>query len=153
MSRTTASIKGLDEVIAELERVGARTSEAERRLMEKSTEEIARIARDYAPVDEGNLESAIKTKRITGAGINNRTIHAVFVDKEELGEGYTMYGHRYDVMMHEDPAGNSGKGPKSQAKAKKLGVLVGPKFLERALEETRESIETAARAIAKRLGK
>lgn len=150
MSRTEVSIKGLDDVIARLERVGAKTCDAERELMEKSAEQMRDRAKMYAPVDEGNLEEAIKTRPVKRAGINGRNVHEVYVDKDELGEGYSKYGHRYDITMHEDPQGNSGKGPRSQAKAESLGVFVGPKFLERALEEMRRPIEEAARAIAKR---
>lgn len=96
--------------------------------MKKEGEEIQKLAREYAPVDEGNLEDAI-TVEADRSGVRGRTVVYVYVDENHPAHMTTV--GQYAMRMHE---GEYRLGPGSQAKDAGRGV-VGPKFLERAVDE------------------
>jgi len=101
-------------------------------IVRQGAKEIAELASKMAPVDEGDLEGAIKILGENSAGRNNRNVIFVGVDPEELGLGFTKYGYRYDIWTHE-AVYNLGE----KSVLKQLGQLprVGPKYLERAVTE------------------
>lgn len=96
--------------------------------------QVVKLAKMYAPVDEGNLEDAIavlkKVSRVGGkaevtVGVNEA--HPVV-----LKPGVTVGDYAW--RMHE---GVYNLGDKSLEKEDELNVEVGPKFLTRALRDVR----------------
>lgn len=105
-------------------------------------------ARLNAPVDEGDLESAIKVLReIRGSG--NRLEIEVGVDIDDL-DLQSRRGFRYDVFTHELM---EGLGEKSMAKAATVGGTggiqgrVGPKYLTRAIDAVMPELEAEMKII------
>lgn len=138
-------ITGVKSTLVNLRRTEQRTTKRLLRLMRDSAEDIRDLAREYAPVDEGNLEEAIEvaegTERFLG---RTRNVELVGVNPDKLGEGYQRYKYRYDIAMHE---GSYNLGPLSQAKAAANGKQVGPKYLTRAWKELEPNIKADAEAI------
>lgn len=138
-------ITGVKSTLVNLRRTERVTSKRLLRLMRSSARDIRDLAREYAPVDEGNLEDAIQViegaERFLG---RTRNVEMVGVDTSKLGEGYTKYGRRYDIMMHE---GSYNLGPRSQAKADSTGKTVGPKYLTRAWKDLEPEIRAKAERI------
>jgi hypothetical protein len=107
---------------------------------------IQKKARMYAPVDEGNLEESIKIERRQGA--KGRVAIEVGVDEShpvpQRLDGATV--GQYAARMHE---GFYDLGMRSQAKENRLGVIVGRKYLARAMKEEKPQIEAEMRAAVK----
>lgn len=105
-------------------------------------------AREYAPVDLGNLEHAIKMQS-DRTGIHGRTQVYIFVDEgmEVRGRPGHLVGE-YAMIMHES---DYNLGLKSQAKAAALGVHVGPKYLERAANDMIDGTVSSMLREARRL--
>lgn len=134
-------ISGVQATLAKLERIGKRTNKAALRIVRAGAKDIADRASDYAPVDQGDLENSIVVEEDRRG--NDRIVFYVGVDPSKLGEGYWRYGFRYDIEMHE---GVYNPGPLSQAKNARVGGSgVGPKYLERALDEIGPEIEEAVK--------
>jgi hypothetical protein len=127
-----------DSVIATIAGVGRDASREAFNALKEGGKEIRDLAREYAPVDDGDLENAIVSEPVA----RETTVH-VGIDPratDELGRSVNGYGQ----MLHEMqtigggsvPAGMGlyGLGPKSQAKDGGRNV-VGGKFLERAYQE------------------
>ena len=143
-------VSGIENLIVSLANMADRTSRGSREQMEQGAVDIRDLARLYAPVDKGNLEDAIKTgKELHGAwerGVNRRNIFTVEIDEdmpfEKLNKnGTTTIGKvgDYSTRMHEDWTYNLGV--LSELKAQQTGMPVGPKFLERAMEDLDETIK------------
>lgn len=144
-------IKGLDQLNSRISRIDAVTSKAQLQLMREYSKKIADKARDFAPVDEGNLENSIVVVE-KPTGINRRLVSEIGVDTSKLGSGYTQRGYPYHIAMHEDPSGTSGNGPLSREKAERLGVMVGPKYMTRALDHYADQLNEAfAKAVREAL--
>ena len=97
--------------------------------LREAADEIIERARNYAPVDEENLEDAIDYLE------EDDPLHVVVgVDMNHPGtRSPTVSG--YAEKMHE---GDYQLGKRSQDKQAALGVMVGPKYLERAVDEVKE---------------
>lgn len=142
------TIQGVSSTLASLRRSERRTNKRMLRLMRRGAQEVADRARQYAPVDEGNLEDAIEVAETSERFFGNaRQVSLVGVNPEKLGEGYTKYGYRYDIRMHEDTTYELG--PRSRAKQEATGKKVGSKFLARAYTELEPSIRARAEQIAR----
>ena len=143
-----------DVVVATLEGVGKDASREAFAAMKEGAKEIRDLAREYAPVDDGDLENAIVAEAVPSKneiyiGIDPRAT-------DEHGRSVESYG----TMLHELqtigggslPAGLGlyGLGPKSQAKDAGRGI-VGGKFLERAFTELARSIVKKAGFRVKRV--
>lgn len=119
-----------------LSNIGERSTRETLAALRAGGKAIVDRARQYVPEDYGNLESAIKQDE-ERTGINGRMEISVFVDGStpapERGPGVTVQD--YALMLHEDPRFWTQLGEKSREKAKRLGVRVGPKYLERAADE------------------
>ena len=114
--------------------------------MEDEGEEIADLARQYAPVDEHNLENAIEVES-SRSGVNRRTVVDVGVNSFAPVEGREdITVGDYAFIMHE---GVYNLGPGSLAKDGGRGV-VGPKYLERALKERERGLIGRLSRAAKR---
>lgn len=138
-------ILGVKSTLVKLRRTERTTTKQLLRHMRESARDIRDLARDYAPVDEGNLEEAIEVvESKEGFFGHNRNIELVGVNPAKLGEGYTKYKERYDVLMHE---GVYDLGPRSQKKAA-TGKDVGPKYLTRAWRDLEPDITAKAKRIA-----
>jgi hypothetical protein len=131
-------------LVAELRQVTQKAVRGVSDVIREEGEIIAELARDYAPVDQGNLESAIKVRE-ERTGYNRRYEVDVYIDPDvpapELdAKGNIVKGTEgktvgdYAMEMHE---GDYNLGIGSRQKADALGVKVGPKFLERAVDERR----------------
>ena len=139
-----------------LDQVGDRAIRGISQAIREGAHDIAEKARSNAPVDQGNLEDAIKVD-ISRSGVNGRVSATVYVDEsmpapELTPDGRIVKGTEYKVVgdyamkMHE---GEYKLGKRSRAKAS-AGHEVGPKYLERAVDEVLPGVVAAARRLAKR---
>ncbi len=87
------------------------------RRIEAATDKILELAKMYAPIDEGNLESSIK-KEVSNSGINGRNVYEVFIDEMAQGSNGAETVGQYALRMHESVY-NLGKG--SSEKDKQVG--------------------------------
>lgn len=124
-------------------RVAARLVPQEvREALKAEAEGIQKVARDYAPLEHGNLMDSIKV-----ANLGQRLAFAVYIDKDHPDDTGRYTVGAYGFRLHEDT--NWKRGPKTISPR-------GPKFLERALRERskgmlRRLADAAARGL-KRLG-
>lgn len=123
-----AIIKNVDATLVTLRNALERSSRGAREALQNGAEEIKELAVQYAPFDEGNLESAIKTRKSQDG---RRNMFEVYVDEDAEGSHDRLVGD-YAFEMHE---GVYNLGEKSQEKANMSGLPVGRKFLERAKDE------------------
>ncbi len=113
-------------------------------IMRDEGHKIEELAREFAPIDEGNLEEAITYEEDRG-GINRRLRVRVFVDEDYPGSNGAATVREYAMIMHErlyNPETGDGEmklGPMSREKAAS-GALVGGKYMERAYKERAESL-------------
>lgn len=131
------SVKGISSTIQRLARTGDRTNKKALQILREGSRDIQELAKEYAPVDEGNLEDSI-VRVEDRSGPRGQIAIFVGVDKSRLGIGYTRYGYEYDVRMHEDYSYELG--PKSREKAARNGKKVGAGYLIRAVEELEDEI-------------
>lgn len=122
---------------------------AVKKLHEKAVE-IANLARKYAPIDEGNLEKAIKVfpetigeRARNEAGQFVRHEVFVYVDldmpvPERPGE--TVGKYAYTMHEHLTPFGPLNLGERSAEKQSGQREMVGGKYLERAMNEIGDSV-------------
>lgn len=130
----------VDNLIAILKQTGEYVKKGVAHKMVEGGARMRDRAKQYAPVDEGNLEDAI-TMEHDRSGINGRTQVFVFVDENhpvENRDGHTV--GEYAMRMHE---GVYNLGEKSLSKEASLGVTVGPKYLERAADDTTSETVTS----------
>lgn len=112
--------------------------------LEEGGKDIRDLARKMAPVDEGNLEKAIKVTPLKRVGINGRNIIQVYIDESEdiPGRPGKTVGD-YSEFTHE---GVYKLGEKSEAKQNSNGgIKVGRKYLEYAAEELAPGITRAVK--------
>lgn len=111
--------------------------------MEIGVRRIANTAREMAPVDEGNLESSIKFRNE-----GRRRKWAAYVDEtvpDDTGN-YTI-GDYIDFIHN----GLYNLGPKSIAKqGASTGVMVGPRFMERAYDQEVQGVLAMITRIARK---
>lgn len=137
-------VEGVEELAFLLRQSGARAVKGAFQQMKKEGEAIARRARENAPVDEGDLEKAIRS-RVVGGGRDEET--GQFKRKEIVievdGDATTSDGKSvgsYAYIMHEELKpygfGRFNLGPKSRAKQENNpSFKVGGMYLERAIAE------------------
>ena len=150
-------IVGVDSLITELHNTAKRASEGARFAMADGAEEIAQLARDYAPLELGNLEEAIKTDMVKQHS-RARAHFTVYVDEDvsaENPEEPSTLGKKvgdYALIMHE----TSYKLGKYSAmkQASNPEKMVGTKFLERAVLDLEDKItQEVADMVNVRVGK
>jgi len=120
-----------------LRNVAERSSRGAREQMAKGAEMIAELAKELAPVDEGNLEDAIMFEKEPRQKANERYTFAVYVDEAHAGTRAADVG-QYAVIMHE--SSDYDLGEKSAAKAAANGLPVGRKYLENAADMLEDEI-------------
>lgn len=140
------TVTGVDELLTSLQQTGQRAERGVAGEIRQGAEDIKDLAVMQAPVDEGNLENAIKVE-IDRSGIRGRVQAYVFVDgDEDAGDGKKV--EEYANLMHE---GVYQLGPRSQIKNAAVGGGVGRKFLERAVDELAPDIINRVRNAMKRI--
>ena len=130
-------VTGIEQTAFMLENIVRKTTRKALAAMRSGAKDIRDLAIKQAPVDEGNLEQSITISEDDG-GINRRKRMYVFVDEDmavESRPGATVGD--YAAEMHE---GTYNLGPLSQEKQDSQSALVGPKFLERAVDELEDEI-------------
>jgi hypothetical protein len=142
----TVKIEGLENLGALLQQAGERAVRGVYAQMKNEAEKLAAKARENAPLDDGNLEKAIKVRE-TGGGRNELGQFAkksveVYVDQTQPVDdrpGKTVGDYAWEMHEHLTPAGPLQLGPKSADKDGGRGV-VGGKYLERASDEIEKEL-------------
>lgn len=135
-------IKNLSGIGAALMRTQDRVDKASLAFIRRGGKIIADQAKLNAPVDTGDLESAIVIKEAIDSARNRRKVIEVGVDPELL-DLESRDGFDYSVEMHE---GDYKLGAKSREKQNTLGgdARVGPKYLDRAVDEHADLLRQVA---------
>jgi hypothetical protein len=124
------TVSGVEELMLKLSQTGERAIRGVSDEIKDGAKDIQDLARLQAPVDEGNLEDAIKVE-FERTGINRRVEAFVYVDGDQEADDGKVVGD-YAPRMHE---GTYNLGPRSKIKQSAAGVIVGRKFLERAVDD------------------
>ncbi|UUZ75526.1 hypothetical protein LP414_27810 [Polaromonas sp. P1(28)-13] len=129
------------------------------RMLIKKGDQLRKLAIKMAPVDEGNLEKAIKMRPDPGepggrerdeAGRFIRTEVEVYIDMDMSipgRPGETVGTYAYEIHEHLTPMGSKNLGEKSNIK--QLGsadVEVGGGFMVRAADKIEEGLDQALQA-------
>lgn len=143
----------INSLIAQLDAVGKDTTKAAQAAMKAGGKDIRDLARDYAPIDEGDLEKAIITQvsgKTVFVGVDPRATD----DRGASVAGYGLLMHEYQAIGVPGPlpksSGLYGLGKKSVNKDGGRG-RVGGKFLERAFSELAKKIVADAAFRVKRV--
>ncbi len=132
-------VRGFSAIKKNLDRTEERVVKHSLEWLELAGKIIANEAKMRAPVDTHDLEKAIKSDQDPNVtGINRRKTIRVYVDLDALDLEEKHAGFDYATQMHE---GTYNLGPKSQIKDSLTDRGVGPKYLERALEENIERLK------------
>lgn len=133
-------VKGLAAVQARISRTEDNVMSGSLRALRAMADLVVKEAKLNAPIDTGDLESAIvaiEERERTALGRFGQTTIRVGVDVTKL-RLELHGGFDYSIPMHEDPDYNLG--PRSQIKQNVQGNIVGYKYLERALKENEAEI-------------
>lgn len=124
-------VTGVESLLTRLHQVGEHAVKGVSDEIRRGAYEIRDLAREFAPVKEGDLEDALSIE-VNQQDVNGRLQAYVYVDESHYSrKSKTGTVGGYAMRMHE---GFYKLGPKSKAKDGGTG-LVGRKFLERAVEE------------------
>jgi len=126
---------GISKTMRRLVRVEKKTNRRALAAVRRNAKLIQKRAIEYAPVDEGFLEDAIRIGEVRGG--KNRFEFLIGVDTNKLGPSYTQRGFRYDIAMHE---GSYRLGIKSAEKEAFSGKNVGPGYLSRAFKDYEKKV-------------
>ena len=147
------TVTGLDELKFILEKLGKSAPSNTLAAMKKEALKIQSLAVKMAPVDDGDLEKAIKVSTEGGGrdGLGRFASKSVtiYVDSDmpdTSRPGKSVGDYAYEMHEHLTPFGSLKLGPKSVSKQSGQSELVGGGYLERAADEVEEGI-------AKRLSK
>lgn len=113
--------------------------------LEKGIFKIRDRARSFVPVDDGDMTEAIKVD-IERAPFK-RNVYSVYVDETHVAVKEDSMVGEYLTWLHENRSYELGH--KSQEKASRLGVNVGPKFMDRAYRGQKEEITARVRSVLK----
>jgi hypothetical protein len=135
-------ISGVPDALARLNRLSAHVRREAAKALHAEGDAIKTRSQALAPVDEGNLEEAHAVDTVTKPSRVTTTISVGgIVDGVDVGD-YVGFTHEGDYNL----------GPLSRAKAQASGQPVGPKYLERALDERKDMIaDSVAEAVRKAL--
>lgn len=135
-------IEGVEKLLLNLRQIGEHAVKGVSDEIRRGAYEIRDLAREYAPVDEGNLEEALSIE-INRDDINGRLQAFVYIDVGHAArKSVTGDVGGYAMRMHE---GFYKLGPKSRAKDGGRR-RVGRKFLQRAADELSEEIMARVQA-------
>lgn len=153
MSFTVNGLLGVENMILELD---VNTRRRVNSVMHEQAIALRDLARAMAPVDEGNLEEAIKVspdEDVDVFGMRN-VEYRIYIDMDMEAPHHNADGsvtkgtedkvvgdYAYYVHEYVTPAGNNQLGPESQLKQEANGdVEVGGGFMTRAAEEIEKTI-------------
>ena len=152
-------IKGSEELAKTLSLLGGDVAMAGRYALRRGAILMAETAQKYAPLEYGPLEESIKVAKEEHLGVNSWQ-NKVFVDVATPAPRRKRKGRAVVVGDYATYAENNiprgiGTGEESRAKAARLGVKVGPRFMSRAFRDTRPKIkadieDSIAAALARR---
>ncbi len=120
-------MKGLRSTLSEVTQIANKTTRAMRRTLDKEGLTIEEMAQENAPVLNNNIEDSIKFES-TYDDSRRKTI--------QISAGGTVNGvnvDEYVELAHEHP--QYGTGEASRRKARLTGKILGPKFIDRAVDE------------------
>ena len=146
----------IDAIVAKMRAVGKDASQAGYTAVKQGSIVMRNAAREYSPVDEGDLEKAIITDNIP----SEKTVYLGINQNATDNKGTSI--EKYGMIMHEGlfPYGTGGAGyvgnptvnPPTKSTIKDAGRgLVGGKFLERAYRENVKQIIERAGFLVKRV--
>lgn len=135
------TLEGAEQLQILLSQGGERAVKGVVEQMHKEALAIQKLAREYAPVDHGNLEEAIKIGTLGGGrnarGQFQRKSFEVFLDMNATGykgEPISTYAYRMHELLL--PYGSGGFNLRKRSLEKDAGRgIVGGRFLERAVDE------------------
>lgn len=142
-------ITGLSTVIANMRRTEEKVGAESLSALRNGADLLVKMARRNAPIDEGDLESAIvaiESRNRTALGRFGATNIQVGVDPSLL-DLESRKGFDYSIPMHES---TYNLGPLSEAKQAGQQEIVGPKYLERAMTELQDKIRQKVEEAIKR---
>lgn len=129
-------VEGIESLLLNLRQIGEHAVKGVSDEIRRGAYEIRDLAREYAPVDEGNLEEALSIE-INRDDINGRLQAFVYIDLTVAAKkSPTGNVGGYAMRMHE---GFYKLGRKSRAKDGGRG-RVGRKFLQRAADDLSDEI-------------
>ena len=129
-------LEGTAELLASLRNISDKVSSTARKTMHRGADRIVKRAKLYAPVDTGALVDSIHKE--VGYDDQNRRLE---IDIVAGGEVDGVDVDAYVLEIHENYESMK-PGKNTLAKmAANPGVLIGSKFLERAVDEEREKLE------------
>lgn len=133
-------IEGVDQLFYRIDRAGENSRSKMSKLLREGAEDIAQRAREYAPIDHGNLEKAIEVEPLGGErdyrGRFTKISYVVQVNPEATGfKGEPLLPYAYEMHEHQTPNGGKYKlGERSLQKDGGRGV-VGGGYMERAVDD------------------
>ena len=148
-----------EDILAMMTQVGEKAERLMYQKMLKEAEIICDLARRMAPVDQGNLEDAIQVEELTGSRNANgqfaRNEIAIWVNPDQAAH-HGLVGD-YAYLMHEYLDIGARQmlkrlGKKSQEKqAANPDVVVGGKFMQRALDARSDSVLSEVNQVVKQV--
>ena len=116
--------KQIDRMIKKAEMAEKEIREEGAQIVTAVTNRLEQETLKRMPVKEGMLEKSVMKKIVKSGSFSSLTGH-VFIPSNAPGSDYAMYTHEWDYKP----------GEKSRAKEDSGGVIVGRKYMERALTE------------------
>lgn len=147
MSLKVDGILGVEEMLMVMETTTRKRSV---KGLIKAGKRLQKLAIKMAPVDEGNLEKAIKMipegegRERDDLGRFVRTEVEVYVDMDmpvPQRPGKTVGDYAYEIHEHLTPMGQKNLGPKSNMKQMGSNVIVGGGFMTRAADVIEQGLE------------
>lgn len=133
----TMVVRGINATLSTFREVDKRFTAAAAAELEAAAKSIAALARMYAPIDHGDLEKSIRALRVRDT---TATKWRVKVGGNIGGRDVDYYALAAHEGRNADPGKGWSLGKKSQEKARRLGVFVGPGYLIRAFRERRSEV-------------
>jgi hypothetical protein len=137
-------VEGIDKLTKRMSVLGGDVNLAGRNELRRAARDMRDLARDYAPVEYRNLELAIQTlEEHLGP---NRWTQTLFIEESDIAPERGMRNGRpvkvgdYARYAHQGIPGGIGQGARSQEKAARLGVRVGPRFIKRAYDDLKRPV-------------
>lgn len=128
---------GINDLVGELRHAADRVSDTARKTMHREADKIVKLAKQMTPVDKHNLEESIK--KVVSYGDRGR----LQIDIEVGGTIRGVNVDKYAVIIHEN-YDEMNPGPETMKKQQaNPQVIVGRKFLERAMTAHEDKLTNA----------
>lgn len=134
-------VTGIGSVRTQLTNIARKVPDGSRKLMYRKANEIVKLAKMMVPEDTGALMDSIRIERGYESPGGRLFINVVVGDRVVvLANGREVDLNQYALIIHET---YSSMNPGARARAKQAanpGVLVGEKFMTRAAEKVRPTV-------------